>query len=171
MIAALYAFFVILLSAGALSAQQPNPSAPVACATAEYRQFDFWVGDWEVRDSTGTLQGTNSITKIEGGCVLQEMWRSASGGTGRSFNIYDFSRRVWHQTWVSGPGLLVLEGKFTEGKMVLEGITVGRDGVQVHNRITWTPVSHDLVTQVWDTSPDGSTWTTIFNGRYARTSQ
>ena len=154
-----------------LHAQEPTAAPPVACSTPEYKQFDFWVGDWEVRGTNGALQGTNSISKIEGGCVLREMWTSASGGTGRSFNIYDFTRDVWHQTWVSGTTLLVLEGQFTNGKMVLEGITVGQGGVEVHNRISWTPVSDGVVTQVWDTSPDGSTWTTIFNGRYTRTSQ
>jgi hypothetical protein len=25
----------------------------IVCATAEFRQFDFWLGDWEVRDRTG----------------------------------------------------------------------------------------------------------------------
>ena len=151
-----------------LQAQEPTPSAPVACATQKYRQFDFWVGDWEVRDPNGNVLGTNSITKIEGGCVLQEMWRGATGGTGRSFSIYDFTRDKWHQTWVSGSTLLVLEGALRDGKMVLEGLTTGQNGSTVHNRITWTPVSHDVVTQVWDTSPHGTTWTTIFNGRYTR---
>jgi hypothetical protein len=136
---------------------------------AKYTQFDFWIGDWEVRGPNGVLQGTNSISKIEGGCVLQELWTSAAGGTGRSLNIYDFTRDVWHQTWVSGSTLLVLEGGFVDGEMVLQGTTVGQGGAITHNRITWTPVSDTVVTQVWDTSPDGDTWTTIFNGRYTRT--
>ena len=167
-----FSFMLMLMvfSTAPLWSQEPTASAPVACSTPEYRQFDFWVGDWEVHDPNGSLQGTNSITKIEGGCVLQEMWRGAGGSTGRSFNIYDFTRRVWHQTWVSGTTLLVLEGAFRNGKMVLEGITIGQGGAEVHNRITWTPVSPDVVTQVWDTSPDGRRWTTIFNGRYTRTS-
>jgi hypothetical protein len=35
-------------------ATDPVPSAesqkPVSCATSEYRQFDFWVGDWDAFD-------------------------------------------------------------------------------------------------------------------------
>jgi hypothetical protein len=121
-----------------------------------------------VRDPQGKLQGTNRIDKIEGGCVLQEHWTGAGGGTGTSFNIYDFTTHKWHQTWVSGATLLLLDGGFREGKMVLEGTTVGRDGATTFNRITWTPVDPDVVTQVWDQSSDGETWTTVFDGTYRR---
>lgn len=145
-----------------------TPGTPTQCASEQYRQFDFWLGEWRVHNPRGQLQGTNRIEKIEGGCVLQEHWTGASGSTGTSFSMYDFTRGVWHQTWVSGTQLLVIEGAFAAGRMVLSGETVGQGGVVTHNRITWTPVSRDTVTQVWDTSPDGKTWNTVFNGIYTR---
>lgn len=153
----------VLVAGGATAQTTPSP-----CSADSYREFDFWIGDWVVHDTTGTLQGTNRIESIQGGCVLQEHWTSASGGTGTSFNIYDFTRNVWHQTWVSGAQLLTLEGGLRNGRMVLEGTTVGRNNTDVHNRITWTPVAADTVTQVWDTSTDGTSWQTVFYGVYTR---
>ncbi len=93
---------------------------------------------------------------------------SASGGKGTSFNIYDFTTKKWHQTWVSGATLLLLDGELRDGSMVLEGTTVGQDGAKTHQRITWTPVEDGVVTQVWDQSTDGETWNTVFDGRYTR---
>lgn len=159
---------LVVTGAGGVAAQDPTLAPPTACAAEEYRQFDFWLGEWEVHDPDGQFQGTNRIEKIQGGCVLQEHWTGASGGTGTSFNIYDFTRDRWHQTWVSGSMLLLLDGGWRDGKMILEGTTAGRDGDVVHNRITWTPVSADVVTQVWETSTDGDAWNVVFNGRYTR---
>jgi hypothetical protein len=156
--------FSALISTTA-AAQSPTPSA---CAASSYHEFDFWIGDWVVHDTTGVYQGANRVEQIQGGCVLQENWTGSSGTTGTSFNIYDFTRRVWHQTWVSGPQLLTIEGNVVDGNMVLEGKTVGQGGTELFNRITWTPVAQDTVTQVWDTSNDGSSWQTVFYGVYTR---
>lgn len=158
-----------LMTGGLTPSRAQSPSGPpTACAGEQYHQFDFWIGEWEVRNPQGQLQGTNRIEPIQGGCVLQEHWTSASGGTGTSFNIYDFTRDKWHQTWVSGTNLLVLEGGFRDGKMIMEGVTVGRDGEETLNRITWTPLDDGAVTQVWETSGDGNSWRVVFNGRYTR---
>lgn len=72
-----------------------------------YRELDFWVGTWDVRPrqaSPDSPAAENVITLEHGDCVVQEHWRSLGGGTGSSFNIYDASRRVWHQTWVDAGG-------------------------------------------------------------------
>ena len=111
-------------AAPALSQAQP-PAAPGPCAAPEHRQFDFWLGDWEVRTPEGKLAGHNTITRTLGGCVLQENWRGARGHQGTSYNIYDASRRRWHQTWVDDEGLLLeLDGAYADGRMVLSGETV-----------------------------------------------
>ena len=149
-----------------LAAQQPQPPA---CATPEYRQFDFWIGTCEVFAPNGQRAGTNTIDSVLGGCALHEQWTSAGGGHGFSYNIYDFTRQVWHQTWVDASGtLLQIEGGLVNGAMVLEGRTVGRNG-PVLNRITWTPLARDSVRQRWEVRGDTATaWTTVFNGLYVR---
>ena len=61
-------------------AQQP---ARTACTGVDHRQFDFWVGDWEVTDSAGTtVYGTNHVNREEGGCLVHENWTGSRGGTG-----------------------------------------------------------------------------------------
>ena len=36
------------------------------------RQFDFWVGDWDVKNQQGQNAGKNTIQKLENGCLLLE---------------------------------------------------------------------------------------------------
>ena len=144
-------------------------SQPPRCDTAEHRQFDFWVGDWEVTTPDGKPAGRNTITRELNGCVLRERWRGAGGSNGESFNIWDRTRKAWHQTWVSDTGmLLLLDGAFTNGSMQMSG-TSGPAGRQVANRITWTPAADGTVRQHWEVSSDGGkSWKTLFDGRYRR---
>src|SRR5271169_1674790 len=88
-------------------------SKPAACAAAEYRQFDFFVGDWDAYDveNPGTIVARNQVTRILDNCVVLEDYRGTNGSHGESFSIYDASRDVWHQTWVTNRGkLLIIEG-------------------------------------------------------------
>lgn len=164
-----------------LAAQTPAPAAvvtptppqaqrPAPCATPLFRQFDFWIGSWDVVNAEGKFVGTNRIERI-GDCFLQETWAAAAGGyTGRSLNSMGFDRK-WHQTWTDTSGLrLELTGGLVDGKMVMEGETPSRDPKQptpTRNRISWSPEVDGSVRQMWQTSSDeGKTWATSFDGRY-----
>ena len=155
----------LLIVATTVAAQQPQP---LGCATPLDRQFDFWVGRWEVRDTAGSVLGHNTIEVVEDGCVLQENWRGARGSTGRSLNFVD--RGEWHQVWVANNSnsALRLTGGLRDGAMVMRGTTIDAQGATVHNRITWTPLPHGEVRQLWETSPDGATWRAVFDGRYVK---
>jgi uncharacterized protein DUF1579 len=155
--------------APAAPAPAPAP-APPACSGPEFRQFDFWLGDWDVKLPNGKVAGTNNIQGILGGCVLQESWKGAGKVEGHSFNIYDASTKRWHQTWVDNTGtLLNLDGGIVDGKMVLSGDTLDEKGNKVINRIIWTKVDADHVRQLWETSSDGGkTWETAFDGQYTK---
>jgi hypothetical protein len=164
--------FAVLLSLSApLTAQdEATAAAPSRCASPEYRQFDFWLGEWEV-SSNGSPAGTNTIVATQGGCVLQENWQGAGPGgiTGSSFNIYDRERRSWHQTWVDASGtLLLLDGGIVDGAMVLEGERPAPGGKgTVRHRIAWTPNEDGTVRQLWEASQDGgANWSVIFDGLY-----
>jgi len=156
------------------AAQTTAPTSP-PCAGAQYRQFDFWLGAWEVRDPGGKLVGHNRIESAHGGCVLIEHWSSVRGVTGTSVNLYDRDRGRWHQTWVdSGGGLLQLDGGIDGSAMVLSGDAFDADAPaqSSRQRITWTPQGNDRVRQLWEASTDGGrTWTVVFDGRYARIAQ
>lgn len=164
-----------LLLPWAAVAQDEAPETPVAppkpCATEQHRQFDFWLGEWDVTQGDKPA-GQNRIETAHGGCVLTENWTSASGNfSGRSLNLYDQANDRWHQTWVDTTGtLLQLDGGLEDGSMVLSGQRPGSDGGQVTHRITWTPNDDGSVRQHWETSADGVTWVTAFDGLYAKAS-
>lgn len=151
------------------SAQQPGAGP---CAGPEHRQFDFWVGTWEVRTEDGHPAGTNRVTREFGGCVLREEWTGAGGVRGESLNAYDAASGRWHQTWVDGTGrLLLLDGGLdTLGRMVLRGETPGPGDAAVLNEIAWEPADDGTVVQTWSVSEDaGVSWRVVFKGIYTRT--
>ena len=158
-------FLAATLLAGTASA------APPPCATPENDQFDFWIGDWVVtRADDGRYAGQSHVESVLGGCALHESWIGAKGYTGYSYNAYDANRGVWHQTWVdSSGGLLIIEGRFDEGRMVLQGDARQADGKPITNRIAWTPLADGRVRQTWDATVDGGrSWQTVFDGIYAK---
>jgi len=140
------------------------------CDRPECRQFDFWLGEWDVTTPDGKPAGTNRIESILGGCVLLENWKGVGGIEGKSFNLWTASDSLWHQTWVSGLGaMLQLSGTLRDGNMVLEGDATSRQPAGTRNRITWTPQGDGSVKQHWQTSSDGGkTWTDAFVGMYRK---
>jgi len=125
-----------------------------------------------VRGAAGQLAGHNTLSRILGRCVMAEHYTTPSGYEGRSLNAYDATRDVWHQTWMDNQGaVLVLEGGYRDGRMVMEGQTRDTTGASVLNRITWSRPEGDpdRVRQLWEVSGDGGgTWSTVFDGLYIR---
>jgi hypothetical protein len=143
--------------------------AMAACDAPAFREFDFWIGDWRVQKPDGTFAGTNHIDQEYGGCVIHEHYVTGHGYSGESLNIYDASRKLWHQSWVDDSGtLLLLEGRLKGKSMVLEGASPGADGKPLQNRITWTPNADGSVRQLWETADGKGQWTTVFDGHYTK---
>lgn len=171
----LKALFAFAFIAGSLvgndSSFSQSPSVTVKKSkqddSSNARQFDFWVGQWDVFDAKGKQVGTNTIESVLKGRALHEQWQSASGSKGNSYNIYADGR--WHQTWVDDGGtLLLLDGKYADGRMVLQGETK-KNGKVIVNRISWELLDDGRVKQHWETSvDDGKTWSDAFVGFYQR---
>ncbi len=166
--------FLLILSLGFSFSQQQTP-----CSSPEYRQFDFWVGEWEVFTNTngqpGDPAGSSKIELILNNCALQESYSGqANGGvTGHSYNTYSAQDGLWHQGYVDAFGTwLHLEGSFENGVMDLRRQYPSQQnpGATVIERITWTlmDANPDQVRQHWQWSIDGETWNTIFDGIYKR---
>jgi hypothetical protein len=166
--------FLVVFFAGVESyATRPVTSAaapadspkPVACAAPEYRQFDFWIGDWDAfdLDHPATRVARTQVDLILNGCVLRENYEATDGHQGQSFSIYDASRKVWHQSWVTNRGqLLVIEGNFEDGEMVLDGVDQAAAEPTLV-RGTWYPVNGG-VREIGVTSTDaGKTWKPWFD--------
>jgi hypothetical protein len=170
-------WFIRIIAATALlwnpGADADNASAApsaAGCDSEEYRQFDFWIGAWNVIEGTQPA-GQNEIESDLKHCALFESWRSIDGSRGRSINFYDHDRRRWHQTWIDDRGgALELDGGLVGGSMVLEGERPDAKGASsIRHRITWTPERDGSVRQHWQTIKSSqANWETVFDGIYSR---
>jgi tetratricopeptide (TPR) repeat protein len=135
----------------------------------EYKQFDFWVGEWDVQ-SNGQQAGTNKIERILDGCVLLENWTSARGGTGKSFNFYTAAAGKWQQTWVDSTGqVLNLNGEYRDNALRFAGETRAGDGSKTLHRLVFFNQGAERVRQLWEQSTDeGKTWNVVWDGLYIR---
>ncbi|MCI0354093.1 MAG: tetratricopeptide repeat protein [Acidobacteria bacterium] len=139
--------------------------------SADSRQFDFWIGEWDVTTAQGQPAGTSSIQLILGTCVIFENWTSiGSGYAGKSLNIYNVPRKKWQQYWVDSTGAVTFfEGGWEGSHLRLTGENAPRTGPTALNRMTFTPLGPDKVRQHGEGSDDGgNTWTTRYDLIYNR---
>ncbi len=166
----LLALWPLAASFAPASAQSPPPPA---CVAPEHRQFDFWLGEWDVigGPNAETVVGRNTIVRVASGCALREHWVNNGGNDGHSLNVYDRATKRWTQFWIGSDGVVLrLEGGLRDdGAMAMEGVLPdGKGGVQ-KQRIVWTPKPDGRVEQRWETSDDdGAHWQTAFLGIYRR---
>jgi len=158
---------VLVLNAGSGSPRlwsQQAPKSP-SCSAPEYHQFDFWIGDWDAfdADKPGTLEARLRVDRILDGCVLREDYQDVHGHKGQSFSEYDASRRMWHQTWVTNRGeLLLLDGEFRKDEMVLQGHDT-HDGKPREVRGIWKREDGGVRESAVESFDDGKTWTPWFD--------
>ncbi len=137
-------------------------------ARPEFRQFDFWIGEWLPKNVQGVTVGTSSIQLILGSCIIFENW-STPVSSGKSFNVFDTRDSKWHQTWVDDKGLIThYVGGLVDGKMVLTSETV-QNGKKGQAKMTFSKLPNGDVRQHGEnSSDDGKTWTTTFDFTYVR---
>jgi hypothetical protein len=161
------AVLCICVSATAVRIASSAASVKPACKAPPYRQFDFWIGDWDAfdMDNPRKVVARTRVTRILGGCVLLEDYQGADGHFGQSFTIYDASRDQWHQTWVTNHGtLLVIEGGLEDGgKMVLQGTDRTNNNVTRQVRGTWISVPEGVQESAVISTDGGKTWIQWFD--------
>lgn len=138
-------------------------------AAPEFRQFDFWIGEWEVKNAQGQPAGSSSVQLILGQCIIFENWTGGSGTSGKSFNIYDANDKKWHQSWVDDKGTFThYIGGIQDGKMVLVADTIV-EGKKTLAKMTFSKLPNGDVRQFGENSTDeGKTWVTEFDLIYSR---
>lgn len=165
------AFFLLLLCISHTSFSQKP------CSRPEFRQFDFWIGEWEAFAPNGNKGGDSKISVILDSCVILEEWTSANAQqgliyAGKSFNSYNAASKQWQQTWTDNTGNSTefLRGEGGNGKIVYYADKVtGPKGENFMRRLTFTKLSNDKVRQLGERSDDeGKSWTTEYDLEYRR---
>jgi hypothetical protein len=139
-------------------------------ANPESRQFDFWLGDWNVT-YPGVAGNSNSTVSLSlDKCLVTETWVGGKGHTGRNMFAYSADDKSWHGMFADNLGRVhVFEGKIGSGSAEFFGPGVGADGKTVLHRIRVIRINADRVEQSWEKSTDhGATWKMEFRGEYSR---
>ena len=109
----------ILICAVLLGATAPLAATPACTASriSPVRLLGRRLGRFAT--ATGERDAHVRVDRILDGCVLREQYDGANGHRGQSFSIYDSSRQIWDQSWVTNRGeLLTIEGNLQGKAMV-----------------------------------------------------
>lgn len=147
------------------------------CSNPVYRQFDFWIGEWEAFGPGGKKAGDSKITLILDSCIIFEEWTSASlqrglRYAGKSFNTYNATTKQWQQTWVDNAGGTneYMQGKFENNQIIYSStpFKFSKDTMAIR-KMTFTNLSPDKLRQHGEISKDnGLTWVTEYDLEYRR---
>jgi len=152
-------------------------NSKLPCSKPEYRQFDFWIGEWEAFAPTGKKGGDSKISLMLDSCTILEEWTSTGlqNGiryAGKSYNMYNAAQKRWQQYWVDNTGSITqyFNGHYEDGKMIVQ-----TDNEKVNDtlwqiqKMTFYNLGPDKVRQHGETSSDnGKTWVTSFDLEYRR---
>jgi len=138
--------------------------------SVESKQFDFWVGEWDVFNPQGRKVGTSLIQSIAGSCGLLENWTDTFGGTGKSINFYDPNDHKWYQYWVGQNNSPTrYSGTYSDGALRYIGEPTVSSGKTTLTRLTFFNIDANTVRQFSESSDDeGKTWTTVYDFKYVR---
>jgi hypothetical protein len=154
-----------------------------ACDTPQGRQFDFWLGEWNIQQKILRADGGwlelpahTSVTSSMGDCALIEHWKGeveffwegmkhAEPLEALSVRAYDPQSGQWRLHWMSSRAPRfgnAFEGTFKDGRGEFFSTRQGPKGEQ-KSRITFSDITE--ITVHWDlaiSNDEGKTWTTIW---------
>src|SRR5262245_47263976 len=131
------------------------------------RQFDFWIGEWDVTWSTG--KGTNTISRILDDRVIHESFDASPSAPLRGMSVSVCDQGLWRQTWVDSNGsYLDFVGEFKDGKMDLRRRAT-LDGKLILQRMVWYNITRNALDWIWERSEaEGAAWTVLWQIHYQR---
>jgi hypothetical protein len=149
----------------------PTPSPTTALLVAR-EQYDRRVGNWRVidHDGRGPVVARDRVTSILKGCAMLERYRQSDGLGGDGFTMYDASRGLWHQTWMTDSGtLLLLEGRFKGGTLTMRGSNIGKGSRREWYRATWRQQRMGVRETAYISVDGGKSWRLDFDLLFAKT--
>lgn len=189
---AMLSALAMCLASACASGNAPSVStAPLVCASAEFREFDFWIGDWDVTQhilqpdgSWLELPARTQVSASPDGCVLTEHWsgrvqffwegmQEPETMWGFSVRRFDPAAHTWAIYWMDqrSPQFQPPHiGGFDNGAGAFyRDFEV--DGQPRRTRITFAPPNAGRVDWELAISADnGATWTPLWRMEMRRTS-
>ncbi len=117
-----------------------------------HRQFDFWIGEWDVilrmqqedLSFQDTIRSRASIYSILDGKAILELWDSGPI-KGYSLRYYDPSKEKW-VLWLDWPSAnrankSVLEGEFRHGRGDFHTSFTNAEGTELHGRYSFNDIT------------------------------
>lgn len=157
--------------------ERPRAAPPSPCAAdSSYQRLAFWVGDWEVTDSTGAHYATQRVRAVVDSCAITAEWTGRVGDKGLSLSAFDVRTGEWKQVYVSNQlpyrsGVPVRHSDSTYRGPGIRFIPLldPASADLTRSRVTIMPVSDGRAMQLFEDSPDGgTTWKTVFRAEHRR---
>jgi len=142
-------------------------------ADSNFRRLRFWVGDWDVYDSTGKRYAAQRVRTVVDDCAITAEWTGPVGDKGISISSYDVQSRDWKQVYVSnqvpspfGVQLRKSDPTYDGPGIRFVALLDAPTGNPARLRITLLPVG-DRVEELFESSSDGgATWRTVFKAEH-----
>jgi hypothetical protein len=155
----------------------PQPRATVAsrcAADSNYQRLAFWVGDWEVFDSTGTRYAAQRVSTVLDACAITAEWTGPAGGKGMALSAFDMRSGDWKQVYTSNQipspsGVSLRKSDPTYQGPGIRFITLldPAPGDRARTRVTIVPLDGHRALQHFENSRDGGeTWSTVFKAEH-----
>jgi len=166
---------ILIFTTGVVA--QPTYSIDENRFPSEYRQFDFWIGEWDVNlrrinQENEWNDWKNSIVRIQpilNGKAILELWEDQYDGTpenviiGYSLRYFYPETGKWH-LWLNWPGpnrsgSQPLEGQFRHGRGEFFRERPTSDSTTILSRFTFSDISDSTLR--WDdafSQDGGKTW-------------
>jgi hypothetical protein len=166
----------VTLVAAALALGQTGTRAPaLQCGQGdagrpEYRQLDFWIGEWSVMNGDKKVSEV-TVEPILKGCALAETWNA--NNVGKAMATFNPEANAWEYFWVTDRGrrLYFTQGTMSQNEMRFsyESTQAGGEKRSHHWSLFNLPDGRVRELDVW-TTDGGKTWNTGYDYYWSKKS-
>lgn len=170
------AFALILPATPVHSQANPGQNATTSpcLADSSYQRLAFWVGDWDVYDSTGAKYATQRVRTVIDECAITAEWAGGRGNKGLGLSAFDLKTHAWKQVYVSnqvpfrsGVTVRTSDPSYTGPGIRFVSVSDPTAESYAQNRVTILPLSDHRAMQQFEESRDGGkTWKVVFKAEH-----
>ncbi len=166
---------IALAASAASGSTRHHETAPPSCATdSNYQRLAFWVGDWDVVDSTGAHYATQNVRAVLDACAITAEWTGRGGNKGLNVSAFDGRTGDWRQVYMSnqipapsGVSLRRSDPSYTGPGIRFIPLLDAPAGELARSRVTIMPMSGHRAMQLFEDSKDGGkSWYVIFKAEH-----